>query len=101
MRGTDVPIPITLVTGFLGSGKTTIWPMCSAHDSFERTCAIINEFGDIGLDHELIEASDDDVILLAKGCLCCTIRGSPGRHPARYPEAPVTRAPGANRPCCG
>ena len=76
MRGTDIPIPITLVTGFLGSGKTTILAHVLGHDSFERTCAIINEFGDIGLDHELIEASDDDVILLAKGCLCCTIRGS-------------------------
>ena len=76
MSGTDRPIPITLVTGFLGSGKTTILAHVLGQDGFERTCAIINEFGDIGLDHELIEASDDDVILLAKGCLCCTIRGS-------------------------
>ena len=71
-------VPVTIVTGFLGSGKTTLLRHVLAQPGSERICVIVNEFGDIGLDHELLEASDDDVILLAKGCLCCTIRGSLG-----------------------
>lgn len=71
-------VPVTIVTGFLGCGKTTLLRHVLAQPGSERICVIVNEFGDIGLDHELLEASDDDVILLAKGCLCCTIRGSLG-----------------------
>ena len=55
-------VPVTIVTGFLGSGKTTLLRHVLAQPGSERICVIVNEFGDIGLDHELLEASDDDVI---------------------------------------
>ncbi len=69
------PIPITLLTGFLGSGKTTVLNHALKHVDAGRTVVIINEFGDVGLDHELVEASIENMVLLQSGCLCCTIRG--------------------------
>lgn len=69
-------IPVTLVTGFLGSGKTTLIRQLLRQPEFENTLVIINEFGEAGIDHDLIEASSDDTVLLANGCLCCTIRGN-------------------------
>ncbi|MBE9606362.1 GTP-binding protein [Acetobacteraceae bacterium H6797] len=69
-------IPVTLVTGFLGSGKTTLIGQLLRQPGFEKTLVVINEFGEAGIDHDLIEASSDDTMLLANGCLCCTIRGN-------------------------
>lgn len=69
-------IPLTIVTGFLGSGKTTLLGCLLAQPGFASTLVIINEFGEAGIDHELIEASGDDTVLLANGCLCCTLRGN-------------------------
>jgi G3E family GTPase len=68
-------IPVLLLTGFLGSGKTTLLSHLLRQPVFARTAVIINEFGEIGLDHELVEKSDDSVIALSTGCLCCKVRG--------------------------
>ena len=67
-------IPISVLTGFLGSGKTTILGHLLRQSGFSRTAVIINEFGEVGLDHELVEASEDSFIELKTGCLCCKIR---------------------------
>jgi G3E family GTPase len=67
-------IPVSVLTGFLGSGKTTILGHLLRQPEFSRTAVIINEFGEIGLDHELIEASEDSLIELTTGCLCCKVR---------------------------
>ena len=68
-------IPITVLTGFLGSGKTTLLRHLLRQSEFSRTAVIINEFGEIGLDHELVEASTDSFVQLQTGCLCCKVRG--------------------------
>ncbi len=66
--------PVSVITGFLGSGKTTLLNALLRHPRMAETAVLVNEFGEIGIDHLLFEALDDDVILLAAGCLCCTIR---------------------------
>lgn len=68
------PIPVTILTGFLGSGKTTALNALLALPRLEGTLAIINEFGEIGLDHLLIEVSQERLTLLDNGCVCCTVR---------------------------
>jgi G3E family GTPase len=68
------PIPISVLTGFLGSGKTTALNHLLRQPAMAGTMVIVNEFGEIGLDHELIETADEDTVLLRSGCLCCTIR---------------------------
>lgn len=67
-------IPVTVITGFLGSGKTTLIRSVLQRPSFERSAVIVNEFGEIGLDHHLLASSDDNIILLPSGCLCCAVR---------------------------
>jgi G3E family GTPase len=73
----DAPVftPVNLITGFLGSGKTTLLNRMLASPRLADTAVLINEFGEVGLDHELIERIDDTTVLLQSGCLCCTIRG--------------------------
>ena len=71
--------PITILTGFLGSGKTTLLSKLIRHPGMARTAVIINEFGDVGLDHLLVESSNEDTLLLDGGCLCCTVRSEIGR----------------------
>jgi G3E family GTPase len=73
MIGTDA-IPVSVLTGFLGSGKTTLLGHLLRQPELARTAVVINEFGEIGLDHELIETSEDSLIALTTGCLCCKIR---------------------------
>ena len=68
------PIPISVLTGFLGSGKTTALNHLLRQPGMAKAMVIVNEFGEIGLDHELIESVDEDTVLLQSGCLCCTIR---------------------------
>jgi G3E family GTPase len=68
-------IPVCVLTGFLGSGKTTLLGKLLKSPAFARTAVIINEFGEVGLDHDLIETSDESFVTLQTGCLCCTIRG--------------------------
>src|SRR5437763_1969147 len=68
-------IPVSVLTGFLGSGKTTMLRHLLGQPEFSRTAVIINEFGKIGLDHDLVEASTDSLVELQTGCLCCKMRG--------------------------
>ena len=66
-------IPVTVLSGFLGSGKTTLLNRLLKARGMENTAVIVNEFGEIGLDHLLVAEGDENVILLDAGCLCCTI----------------------------
>ena len=74
-RGPLPPIPLTLLTGFLGAGKTTLLNNLLADPALKDTAVIINEFGDISLDHLMVERVDDEMMVLSSGCLCCTLRG--------------------------
>jgi G3E family GTPase len=67
-------IPVSVLTGFLGSGKTTLLSHLLRQPELSRAAVIINEFGEVGLDHELVEKSDDSVVALTTGCLCCKVR---------------------------
>src|SRR3974390_285583 len=68
-------IPVTLLTGFLGSGKTTVLNHVLKEPGMAATAVIVNEFGEIGLDHLLVESASEDVVLLNSGCLCSPVRG--------------------------
>jgi len=67
--------PITVLTGFLGAGKTTLLNYLLRQPEFARTAVLVNEFGEVGLDHLLVEKLDENTVLLNAGCLCCTVRG--------------------------
>src|SRR3954462_3920873 len=67
--------PVTLITGFLGSGKTTLLQRLLRGPALSDTAVLNNEFGEIGLDHHLLERIDETMVMLQSGCVCCTIRG--------------------------
>jgi len=69
------PIPVTLLTGFLGAGKTTLLNRLLHDPTAGRVAVVVNEFGEAGLDHDLIEEAAEDVVLMPAGCICCSIRG--------------------------
>ena len=71
----DKPLTVSIITGFLGAGKTTLLNRLLSSCDMANAAVIINEFGDVSLDHLLVESGDDDIIELSSGCLCCTIRG--------------------------
>jgi G3E family GTPase len=68
------PIPVNVITGFLGSGKTTLLQRLLRSPGMSRTVVLINELGEIGLDHLLVERVDEALVLLQNGCICCSIR---------------------------
>ncbi|HEV2551577.1 MAG TPA: GTP-binding protein [Stellaceae bacterium] len=66
--------PVSVITGFLGSGKTTLLRRLLADPAMGETAVLVNEFGEVGLDHILLRKVDEDIVLLNSGCLCCTVR---------------------------
>ncbi len=71
----NLPIPLTVLTGYLGSGKTTLLKAMLKRPELGGTAVIVNEFGEVGLDDALIEAAKEDTVLLPSGCVCCAVRG--------------------------
>ncbi|VTZ50373.1 GTP-binding protein [Methylocella tundrae] len=74
-RRPPAPFPLTVITGFLGAGKTTLLNRLLRDPALSDTLVIINEFGEIGLDHLLVEQAGDDMLVMTSGCVCCSIRG--------------------------
>ncbi len=70
----EAKVPVTVLTGFLGSGKTTLLNQLLAQGEAEGTAVIVNEFGEVGIDGQLVVGVDEDVIELNNGCICCTVR---------------------------
>jgi len=66
-------LPVTIITGFLGSGKTTLLNHILTNQDGIKTAVLVNEFGEIGIDNELIISTDDNMVELNNGCVCCTI----------------------------
>ncbi len=75
MRRDNTQVPVTIITGFLGAGKTTLLNHLLKQPALSDSAVIINEFGDVGIDHLLVTAPAENMVLLDTGCLCCTVRG--------------------------
>jgi G3E family GTPase len=82
------PIPVTVLTGFLGAGKTTLLNRILSSQRVLRTAVLVNEFGEIGIDHELVVATSDAMVELSNGCICCSINGELTEAVQRVLERP-------------
>src|SRR5207247_4975189 len=69
-------VPVTILTGFLGSGKTTLLNRILKEEHGQRIAVIENEFGEVGIDNAIIEKSDEQIVEMNNGCICCTVRGA-------------------------
>lgn len=72
-------IPVTVLSGFLGAGKTTVLNHLLRQSALADAAVIVNEFGEIAVDHHLVDKVDDSIVVLASGCLCCSVRGELAR----------------------
>src|SRR5918911_5716833 len=68
-------LPVVVVTGFLGSGKTTLISALLAHPAMGETAVLVNELGEVAIDHHLLRRVDERTVVLGSGCVCCTLRG--------------------------
>ena len=79
MSGTQSPertqIPVTVLTGYLGAGKTTLLNRILTENHGQKYAVIVNEFGEVGIDNDLLVESDEEIFEMNNGCICCTVRG--------------------------
>ena len=75
MTQANSPIPVTVLTGYLGAGKTTLLNRILTEDHGKKYAVIVNEFGEVGIDNDLVVDTDEEIFEMNNGCICCTVRG--------------------------